>query len=55
MEGLAGSEDICFELNHSSGLQQGLDEEAKPGLMLDYIPLFPAPYCSERGTNNLRL
>lgn len=58
IQGLAGSEDICFDLNHSSDLQQGLDEEAKPGLA--YKPaglysLFPPPYCSERGTNNPRL
>lgn len=55
VQGLAVSEDICFELNHSSDLQQGLDGEAKPELMMAYILLFPPPWCSERGTNNLRL
>lgn len=37
IQSLAGTEDISFELNHSSGLQQGLDEEGKHGLMLAFI------------------
>lgn len=49
VQGLAGTEDISFELSHSPGLQQGLDEEVKHGVMLAFILAFlPLSVVKER-------